>query len=78
MRVITQREFQDNFAAVMAAVEAGETYRLTRDGVQVAELRRPPRRQRLTAEEFVARHRRLPRVEYSRMRQEADDFFGSD
>ncbi|MEU7896239.1 type II toxin-antitoxin system prevent-host-death family antitoxin [Nonomuraea sp. NPDC049152] len=78
MRTITQREFRNNSAAVMDAVEAGEIYHITRNGIEVAELRPLSRKRRLTAEELVARHRRLPRVDYSRMRQEADEFFGTE
>ncbi|MBP2478351.1 prevent-host-death family protein [Crossiella equi] len=55
MRVISQREFRDSSAAVMDAVEAGETYVITRNGVEVAEIRPITRRRRLSAEELVAR-----------------------
>jgi prevent-host-death family protein len=78
VKVITQREFRNNSAAVMDAVEAGETYHVTRNGVEVAEVRPLSRRRRLTAEELVERHRRLPRVDHARMRQEADEFFGTE
>lgn len=77
MKTITQREFRNNSAAVMDAVEAGETYHITRNGTEVAELRPLARRRRLTAEELVERHRRLPRVDYALMQQEAEEFFGS-
>jgi prevent-host-death family protein len=77
MKVITQREFRNNSAAVMDAVEAGEVYHITRNGVEIAELRPLPRRRRMTAEELVAKHRRLPRVDHARMRQEADEFFAT-
>jgi antitoxin (DNA-binding transcriptional repressor) of toxin-antitoxin stability system len=62
----------------MDAVEAGETYHVTRNGVEIAELRPVARRRRLTAEELVTRHRDLPRVDHDRMRAEADEFFGSE
>ncbi|WP_330228149.1 type II toxin-antitoxin system Phd/YefM family antitoxin [Nocardia sp. NBC_00508] len=78
MKVITQREFRNNSAAVMDEVESGETFRVTRNGVEVAELRPVSRRRRLTAEELVERHRKLPRVDYALMRQEADEFFGTE
>lgn len=78
VKVITQRELRNNSAAVMDAVEAGETYHVTRNGVEVAELRPLTRRRRFTAEELVARHRRLPHVDYAAMRQEADEFFGTE
>ena len=78
MKVISQREFRNNSEAVMDAVEAGETYHVTRNGVEVAELRPIARRRRLTAEELVERHRKLPRVDHARMRMEADEFFGTE
>jgi prevent-host-death family protein len=76
--VITQREFRNNSAAVMDAVEGGETYHITRNGVEVAEVRPLSRRRRLTADELVKRHRMLPRVDHAQMRQEADEFFGTE
>lgn len=78
MKTITQREFRNRSAAVMDAVEAGETYHITRNGVEVAELRPLARRRRLSAQELVARHRDLPRVDHARMRAEADAFFGDE
>ncbi|MBF6190408.1 type II toxin-antitoxin system Phd/YefM family antitoxin [Nocardia implantans] len=78
MKVITQREFRNHSAAVMDAVEAGETFRVTRNGVEVAEVRPVSRKRRLTTEELVERHRRLPRVDFAGMRQEADEFFGTE
>lgn len=78
MKVITQREFRNNSAAVMDAVEAGETYHVTRNGIAVAELRPLSRKRRLTAEELVARRRRLPRVDAAQLRREADEFLGDD
>ena len=78
MKIITQREFRNHSAAVMDSVEAGEIYHITRNGTEVAELRPLGRRRRLSAEELVARHRRLPRVDPARMRREADEFFGTD
>lgn len=78
VKVISQREFRNNSAAVMDAVEAGATYHVTRNGIEIAEVRPLPRRRRLTAEELVERHRRLPRVDAARLRQDADEFFGTE
>jgi prevent-host-death family protein len=78
MKVITQREFRNNSAAVMDAVEAGEVYHIVRNGREVAELRPLARRRRLSAQELVTRHRDLPRVDYVRMRAEVDEFFGNE
>ncbi|WP_084509125.1 type II toxin-antitoxin system Phd/YefM family antitoxin [Nocardia pseudovaccinii] len=77
MKAITHREFRDNFATVMDAVEAGEVVRVIRNGVEVAELRPVGRRGRLTAAELVERHRKLPRVDHARMQREADEFSGT-
>lgn len=73
---ISQRELRNNSAAVMDAVEAGQTYLITRNGVDVAELRPVSKRRRLSARELVERHRRLIPVDYAEMRAEADEFFG--
>lgn len=78
MKTITERELRNNSAAVVNAVEGGETYLITRNGTEVAELRPLHRRPRLSAEELVARHRRHPRVDYDQMRREADEFFGTE
>jgi prevent-host-death family protein len=78
VKTITQREFRNNSAAVMDAVEAGETYVVTRNGVEVAEVRPIGRRRRLTAEELIEKCRRLPRVDHAQMVREADELFGDD
>jgi prevent-host-death family protein len=76
MKTITQREFRNQAAAVMDAVEAGETFHITRNGVEVAEVRPLARKRKLSAQELVERHRRLPRIDHAAMRDEADEFFG--
>ncbi|MBE1499942.1 prevent-host-death family protein [Amycolatopsis lexingtonensis] len=78
MNVISQREFRNNSAAIMDAVEAGETYHVTRNGVEIAELRPVSRRKRFTAAELVERHKRLPKIDATALRREADEFFGDD
>jgi prevent-host-death family protein len=78
VKIISQREFRNNSAAVMDAVEAGETFHITRSGAEIAELRPLARRRRLRAEELVERHRKLPRVDYAQMRAEADEYFGGE
>lgn len=78
METITQREFRNNSAAVMTAVEHGQTFVITRNGIEVAEVRPRNRRRKLTSAELVERHRRLPKVDYAEMRAEAEEFFGDD
>lgn len=77
VKVITQRELRDSWAAVMDGIEAGETYVVTRNGIEIAELR-PIARRRLTADELVAKHCRLARVDHGELRREADAAFGED
>ncbi|WP_280220624.1 type II toxin-antitoxin system Phd/YefM family antitoxin [Nocardia neocaledoniensis] len=69
MRRISRRELRDTSAAVLDAVSAGETVRITRAGVEIAELRPIHRRRCLSAEELVARHRALPRGDGAAMRE---------
>lgn len=75
MKVISRREFDENPAEIMEAVEAGETYHVTRDGAEVAELRPPTYRKRLNTDEVIDVVKDLPRVDYAQMRAEADEFF---
>jgi len=78
MKTITQREFRNNSASVMDAVEAGETYHITRNGIEVAELRPLTRRRRPTTDELIEKYRTLPGVDYAEMRAESDEFFGNE
>ncbi|MGW4482367.1 type II toxin-antitoxin system Phd/YefM family antitoxin [Amycolatopsis sp. NPDC004368] len=78
MKVITQREFRNHSAAVMDAVEAGEIFVVTRNGVEVAEVRPVIQRRRITAAELVEKRKRMPRVDPDELRREADEFFGED
>ena len=77
-KTITQRELRNDSAAVMDAVEAGETIVVTRNGHPVAELH-PARRRRLapTAEVARALHG-LPKVDLAAMRAELDQLLGPD
>lgn len=77
MRTITQRELRNQSAQVMDDVERGATYVITRAGKPVAELRPLAQRRRFVPmDEVVEAHRRLPPVNFTRMRAEADSFFG--
>jgi prevent-host-death family protein len=78
MKEITQRELRNSSAAIMDAVERGETFRVTRHGTPVAELRPA------THDAFVARRdvrtalARLPAGGFGALRADADDVFGED
>lgn len=75
---ITEYELRNRFSAIVDAVADGEFFRVTRNGVEVAELRPLRRHKPPSAEELVARHRRLPRVDGALLRSEADGFFGTE
>lgn len=78
MHTISQRELRNNSATVMDAVEAGESYRVTRNGHEVAEIRPVTPKRRVNTDELAAELRKLPKVDHAQMRSEADEFFGAD
>jgi prevent-host-death family protein len=71
MGPVTIRELRNHGGDVVDRVERGETVTITRSGKPVAELR-PVRKQRLTAEELLARCRRLPAVDPSALHADID------
>jgi prevent-host-death family protein len=72
--VIPQRELRNNNAAVIAAVAAGETFVVTRNGTPVAELRplTTPRRRFVPKAELLAMAGRGPRLDGARFRDDLD------
>jgi antitoxin (DNA-binding transcriptional repressor) of toxin-antitoxin stability system len=56
---------------VLTRVETGESLTVTRDGVEVAELRPLPRRP-LSAAQLIARRRALPPVDLDSLRADLD------
>jgi prevent-host-death family protein len=78
-RTITERELHDETAAVLDAVERGETVTITRDGVPAAEL--GPIRQRMrgmSTDELQRVLAGLPPMDYAAMRADIEEFFGDD
>jgi prevent-host-death family protein len=71
MGLVTIRELRNHGGDVVDRVERGETVTITRSGKPVAELR-PVRKQGLTAEELLARCRRLPAVDPSALHADID------
>lgn len=63
MKIVSRAELQDSLDAVLDAVEAGETYRITSSGTEVAELRPLVQRSRPTTAELIDMRRRLPTVD---------------
>lgn len=78
-RTITQAELRNGSAGVMDALEAGEDFVITRNGVPVGELRPVERIRELTAEELTHRFAGLSGGATSeQMRAEANMIFGED
>ncbi|MEX2541591.1 MAG: type II toxin-antitoxin system prevent-host-death family antitoxin [Trueperaceae bacterium] len=78
MKRISQRELRNGSAALMDAVERGESFLITRHGVEVAELRPVPVKAFVSSAELKAAFASLPPGGYARMRAEADAIFGED
>lgn len=74
MKVIPQRELRNDNASVIAAVMAGETFTVTRNGVAVAELRpvSAPRRQFVSGAEWVRHFAGAPRIDALAFREDMD------
>ena len=79
MKTITQRELAARSKAVLDDVEAGEIYRITRNGAEIAEVRPLSTRRRFVpVEELQRRWRGVPAFDPAALRSEASDFFGDD
>ncbi|MEO5679973.1 MAG: type II toxin-antitoxin system prevent-host-death family antitoxin [Acidimicrobiales bacterium] len=77
-RTITQRELRNQSGEIMRALDEGEAFIVTRNGVPVGELT-PLRRHRfLAAEATVAIFRAAPSVDYSRWRADLDSHASQD
>lgn len=78
-RTISQAELRNGSAGVMDALEAGEDFVVTRNGVPVGELRPIARKRELSAEELVGMFAGLPGGSSAEeLRAEADAIFGDD
>lgn len=72
MKTISQRELRNDNAAIIRAVEAGESFVVTRNGVAAAELRPLRRRVSVPASDALATVRNLPRIDAVRFRADVD------
>ncbi|MCL2482204.1 MAG: type II toxin-antitoxin system prevent-host-death family antitoxin [Propionibacteriaceae bacterium] len=69
--VVNVRELRNRGGHVLDRVERGETIIVTRDGNPVAEMR-PLGRKGLPTAELIERAKRLPKVDYDRLRHDID------
>ncbi len=76
-RTITQREFRNDSGEIMRALDRGEDFIVTRNGVPVGELR-PARRRFVARELLLEAFRGAPQVEEQRLREELDEVVDQD
>jgi prevent-host-death family protein len=69
---ITQRELRNDSGEIMRAVDAGESFVVTRNGVPVAELVPVRRRQFVPAAVLVAAFRGQGRIDAAQFRRDLD------
>ena len=78
-RVITVLELRDTCAAVLDAVEAGESLTITRGGTPVAVIGPVPRKPTFVNTDEMRRIFALsPNPDYAQLRADIDEFFGDD
>jgi prevent-host-death family protein len=70
-RTITQREFRNDSGEIMRALDRGEDFIVTRNGVPVGELR-PARRRFVSREVLIEAFRASPPVDEQRLRDDLD------
>lgn len=78
MKDISQRELRNSSAAVMDAVERGESFRITRHGTVVAELRPAVHGGFVGSAELKAALAHLPAGGFGALRADAEAVFGED
>jgi antitoxin (DNA-binding transcriptional repressor) of toxin-antitoxin stability system len=71
-REITQRELRNDSGEIMRALDAGETFVVTRNGVPVGELAPLRRRRFVTAEAAVALFAGAPAIDPAAFRADVD------
>jgi antitoxin (DNA-binding transcriptional repressor) of toxin-antitoxin stability system len=72
-RRITDRALRDDAFAIIEALDSGESFVVTRDGKEVAELRPLPARRFVKTEEVLAAFAGSPYIDLRRFAAELDD-----
>jgi prevent-host-death family protein len=70
-RIISQREFRNDSGEILRALDRGEDFVVTRNGVPVGELR-PARRRFVSREVLVEALRHAPQIDAARFRADLD------
>lgn len=76
-RTISQRELRNDSGEIMRALDRGEDFIVTRNGVPVGELR-PARRRFVSRDLLVQTFRTAPPIDADRLRDDLDAIAGQD
>jgi prevent-host-death family protein len=77
-REITQRELRNESGEVMRAVDAGESFVVTRNGVPVGELKPIRRGQFANKKQVLAAFAKAPKIDYEGFRADLDSIAEQD
>lgn len=79
-RKLSQRELRNQSGEIMRALDQGEDFIVTRNGVPVGELRPIGKRRRtfISREEFVALFEGAPHIDYEQFRADIDRYVDQD
>ena len=77
-RKLSQRELRNKSGEIMRALDQGEDFIVTRNGVPVGELRPIRRRKFIPKEEFLALFKGAPQIDYERFRADIDAYVDQD
>ncbi|HEU4906680.1 MAG TPA: hypothetical protein VFT19_11290 [Solirubrobacterales bacterium] len=80
MQRLSQRELCSKSGEIMRALDRGEGFTITRNGVPVGELRpvKRPKRKFISREEFVALFEGAPHIDYEQFRADIDRYVDQD
>jgi len=77
-REVTQRELRNDSGKIMRALDRGESFVVTRNGVPVGELTAVRQRQFVSADAAFSMFARAPRLEFERFRSDIDAVLDQD
>lgn len=77
-REITQRELRNESGDIMRALDRGETFLVTRNGVPVGELHPSTARRYVAAESVLALFQHAPAIDPARFRADVDAYVDQD
>ena len=77
-RTITERELRNDNAELIRALEIGDTFIITRNGLPVGRLTPVARRTFVPAKELKEAFSRLPRVDVAQLRADLDAYIDQD